>query len=395
MRRPLSILLTVFISACAGGSQPPLVGAPQQQVSASERALVSHPNTTSSPTYSIIDLGAGFAPARLNRKGMVVGSLNGQAAYYKFGKASLLPSLSGATGSVANDVNNHDQIVGGVSFNVSVYPGTTEDAVVFHSHRRPTVLSSPDPTNPFGAVASAINDDGEIVGRLVIPGECVGQAVIFHGGGNVTKLIVSEYGYTRSAVAVNDGGKIALDDSTIGEGPCHHIERSAATISPPMVIPLPPDSIFTGAQFEGGGTPTDINNEGSVVGSYSYCEDDGYGACGIAIFYYHQGKTTPIYNPDTSQYSPTIAANAINGRSDIVGYESLAVSGESHAILVRRGQVTDLNGFLPAGSKWVLDTAYDINNSGAIVGVGMLGGVQHGFILLPPGCSLPDVRKMT
>ena len=50
---------------------------------------MSHPNTTSSPTYSIIDLGAGFAPARLNRKGMVVGSLNGQAAYYKFGKASL------------------------------------------------------------------------------------------------------------------------------------------------------------------------------------------------------------------------------------------------------------------------------------------------------------------
>jgi probable HAF family extracellular repeat protein len=42
-----------------------------------------------------------------------------------------------------------------------------------------------------------------------------------------------------------------------------------------------------------------------------------------------------------------------------------------------------LNKLIPAGTGWVLITAYGINNAGQIVGEGTVNGKQHGFLLTP------------
>jgi hypothetical protein len=47
----------------------------------------------------------------------------------------------------------------------------------------------------------------------------------------------------------------------------------------------------------------------------------------------------------------------------------------------------DLNGLIPAGTGWVLfdysASAPFINDSGWIIGSGLLNGVRHGFVLKP------------
>jgi probable HAF family extracellular repeat protein len=77
-------------------------------------------------------------------------------------------------------------------------------------------------------------------------------------------------------------------------------------------------------------------------------------------------------------------AYAINASGQVVG-ESQTVGGEVvHAFLYRDGVMTDLNDFLPEYSRWnELLVATDINDAGAIVGQGDIGGRMHAFLLRP------------
>jgi probable HAF family extracellular repeat protein len=43
----------------------------------------------------------------------------------------------------------------------------------------------------------------------------------------------------------------------------------------------------------------------------------------------------------------------------------------------------DLNSLIPVGSGWVLSIANGINDSGEIVGYGLIHGKTHGFLLTP------------
>lgn len=76
-------------------------------------------------------------------------------------------------------------------------------------------------------------------------------------------------------------------------------------------------------------------------------------------------------------------ANAIAETGEIVG-SSYAVEGQNRAVRWRDGVVTDLNTLIDPASGWVLIEAHDVNESGWIVGRGLLNGDQQGFILRPP-----------
>jgi len=45
----------------------------------------------------------------------------------------------------------------------------------------------------------------------------------------------------------------------------------------------------------------------------------------------------------------------------------------------------DLNGLIPAGARWLLTEARDINDSGQIVGTGIFDGQVRAFLLTPAG----------
>jgi probable HAF family extracellular repeat protein len=53
------------------------------------------------------------------------------------------------------------------------------------------------------------------------------------------------------------------------------------------------------------------------------------------------------------------------------------------AFIWEAGVWADLNTAIPPGSGWTLNVAKGINSAGQIVGAGIIGGVQHAYLLTP------------
>ncbi len=74
-------------------------------------------------------------------------------------------------------------------------------------------------------------------------------------------------------------------------------------------------------------------------------------------------------------------AYGINDLGQVVG-SFMTAQGEMHAFLYDESGMHDLNDLFEDLSGWdYLMAAYDINNNGEIVGIGMTNGQQHGFLL--------------
>lgn len=71
----------------------------------------------------------------------------------------------------------------------------------------------------------------------------------------------------------------------------------------------------------------------------------------------------------------------INNLDQVVG--SFCSLGQPRAFLYMNGKAQDLNGLIPQDSGWLLTAANDINESGWIVGAGILNGQPHAFLLTP------------
>ncbi|MDX8411181.1 MAG: Ig-like domain-containing protein, partial [Mariprofundaceae bacterium] len=84
---------------------------------------------------------------------------------------------------------------------------------------------------------------------------------------------------------------------------------------------------------------------------------------------------------------------AINDDGTIVGNASYSSSRlANRAFIYTNGNFHDLNGLLPVGSGWShLKSAFDINNNGAIIGIGIKNGVVKGFMMSPVTAGAPTV----
>jgi probable HAF family extracellular repeat protein len=73
-------------------------------------------------------------------------------------------------------------------------------------------------------------------------------------------------------------------------------------------------------------------------------------------------------------------AKGVNNRGQIVGYATTA-DGASRGVLWENGAIYDLNTLLPANSGWQIagTNTNAINDSGQIVGQGLINGHQHAF----------------
>ncbi|MFN8588196.1 MAG: FlgD immunoglobulin-like domain containing protein [Candidatus Eisenbacteria bacterium] len=80
------------------------------------------------------------------------------------------------------------------------------------------------------------------------------------------------------------------------------------------------------------------------------------------------------------------AAFALNDYDEVVG-ATTREDGTTVAFLWKNDHLYDLNLMIPAGSDWVLERAWDIDEAGAIVGEGMLAGVPRAFLLTPAQAS--------
>jgi probable HAF family extracellular repeat protein len=97
------------------------------------------------------------------------------------------------------------------------------------------------------------------------------------------------------------------------------------------------------------------------------------------------GLTTDIGT--LPEYENSVAT-AINNEGQVVGYAWLPdIEGDPirRAFLYdhRTGAISDLNDLIPEDSGWHLFDAFDISDTGQIVGQGMIDGEMHGFVLTP------------
>jgi probable HAF family extracellular repeat protein len=83
-------------------------------------------------------------------------------------------------------------------------------------------------------------------------------------------------------------------------------------------------------------------------------------------------------------------AYAVNALGVIVGTSEVA-SAPFHAFVYRDGAMRDLNGLIAPAPGWTLEIAWDVSDSGLIVGWGRLNGQQRSFVLTP----VPEPSSLT
>ena len=120
-----------------------------------------------------------------------------------------------------------------------------------------------------------------------------------------------------------------------------------------------------------------INESGHIAGS------------AIGSDYYDDYKAVLWKNNDPILLGelpnmPSTIARAVNASDWVVGDASWSKNdtNSSHAFLWIQGQMYDLNS-LVNDPHWVLSAAYDINDSGMIVGVGYYNDTKQSFLLTP------------
>lgn len=384
----LSLASLILVVGCSGGGGlPPSQNAPQGQPSVRSNGGISEAIRRTYSQYKLVDLGANFAPSRVNSKNHVAGTLgqgeSSLAAVYENGKVTAFPRSTGQFLSRAWDINDNDMVVGEVDFT-----GPCQHAALFHTASPPTLYYE----CAYGAasLATGINNAGEIVG-LATPGGC-DQTAIFKGGS--TTLLSSDG--DGEPVSVNKGGTIASSVFDSGVGACQGGDFIPVEYNPSATIQLPSDATppYSPAN-NGGGWSTDINDAGTVIGTYYTCPTTSNNACGLVGFIYSSGTTVPVYEPNVAKTSACVMLNGLNNAGDVVGAMGVGYSvacGSSVALIVRGTKPTDLNTLIAGHPHWHLSSAADINDSGVIVGSGTKSGVQHGFMLMPKFCPLP-VRR--
>jgi probable HAF family extracellular repeat protein len=74
--------------------------------------------------------------------------------------------------------------------------------------------------------------------------------------------------------------------------------------------------------------------------------------------------------------------NTINDKGQVVGFWFDAMFN-AHAFIWQDNTLTNLDDLIPSDSPWQLQFAQAINDAGAIVGQGLIGGESHAFLATP------------
>jgi len=141
-----------------------------------------------------------------------------------------------------------------------------------------------------------------------------------------------------------------------------------------------------------GGTqqqPWAVNDAGKIVGvANSSANRDPQ-----AFIYSNQSTTGLGFLNNNFKYSE---AFDINESDQVVGISQIQNTPTGyHAFLYENDSLKDLNELIPCDSGWILNEARSINDTGMIVGTGILNGEKRAFMLTPqtgnkPICEVED-----
>jgi probable HAF family extracellular repeat protein len=215
-----------------------------------------------------------------------------------------------------------------------------------------------------------VNDFG------VVTGNVAGRAVVADGSRLVDLPPAPGYGFLEP-VAVNDAGDVA---GTARTSRTDLSAQRAVLVADGTVTVLDPAPGATSSRA------ADLNEGGQVVGGPDVQGMHAVRQPGRAFLYDRvTGLTTDIGT--LPEYENSVAT-AINNEGQVVGYAWLPdIEGDPirRAFLYdhRTGAISDLNDLIPEDSGWHLFDAFDISDTGQIVGQGMIDGEMHGFVLTP------------
>ncbi|MGZ0077116.1 hypothetical protein [Methylomonas sp. YC3] len=212
--------------------------------------------------------------------------------------------------------------------------------------------------SPYSSVAYGINDAGQIVGSAWnAEGN---QRATIAGNGSLTDLGTLNGGQWSAGNAINNSGQVTGESQTPNGGHAF-ITRNGQMVD-------------LGAFAWGVSRGYAINDLGQVAGTSHVTNNEKHAFI----------TTLDDHMVDIGLSGYSSEALGINNAGQAVGYFGDNFGGSKRAFVTLNGVMTDLNTLIAANIGWTLMTAYDVNNSGQIVGVGIAAnGVQRAFLLNP------------
>jgi len=315
----------------------------------------------------------------------------------------------GGTTSCAYAINNLGQVVG------SAGTRDTDGQMRAFLYDQAGGIRKLDPNfNTIYSIPLDINDAGAATGYF---NDAIPHAFSYTPGGGTVDLGVLGGAMTSYGEAINTSGELAGTSCTASSDARHAFRGSGSVLydlgdlgggysyahgindsSPVAVVGHSRTANGNYQAFRwrlGGMTPLAslgsgtysraeaINNEGLIVGEASN------GSQTHAVGWSANGTEVTDFGTLGGQYSRALSLNAAG---DVVGF-SYTLAGVENAFLYKNGVMTNLNSLLPAGSSWsYLKRAYDINDSGQIVGQGVILNQLHAFLMTPitPGDTDKD-----
>ena len=122
-----------------------------------------------------------------------------------------------------------------------------------------------------------------------------------------------------------------------------------------------------------------LNNAGEIVGKAQLPNSP-------TLHAFLAKKNASMIDLGSLAGDPCSVAISINAQPQIVGFSDDCSGNNQHAFLWEDGRITDLNGFVPAGSDLTLIQGLFINDRGEITAQSVLpNGDQRAVLLIPCG----------
>ncbi len=310
----------------------------------------------------------------VNSFGAVAATVPGQsrAGLWSAGFMSILQPLSGDSLSAANGINDSLLVVGTSAGSFIGFPVKWTPATGL-----PIELPN---LGPRAGGAADVNNQGDIVGEASesTPSGNQPRAVMWPAGGGVQNLGVLPGSTESHATGVNNLGAVCGDSSRGSVLTSRAFYRAPGNGSPLVDI---------GNLGSGWALAADINDFGEIVGW-------SRGPAGASVEPFRWRLATGTMTALGTLRGEAAYAKGTNNRGQVAGYDTRSgPGGGDRAFLVTPGQgMVDLNLQIGAGTGWVLQRAYGLNNAGHVAGVGVFNGQTRGFLLVPgpdyvvPGC---------
>ncbi len=351
------------------------------------KSLLLLMSIASSPAmaYTLYDLGPNVEPKDINNNGVVVGSSNTDqypATAFTWSLGSGFELIDG--GISANAVNDIGQIAGTTIDGAFIQDGNYRD------------------WSDYGAFG--INQAGDVAGYQVgnnpyQPRSLPYNPAIFDGNKWTVFDIAKLYPRgTRQGVYADRFILNSINDSGYAVGYKYRYGLAGSSV---ILIdsngPVNDASDVDYLPVPNGGSASAVNNHNNIVGTTG--SNSSAGEYSFAFLYDYDGNalinlgTLPV---NDTEFGLTSYAYDINDLNQVVGSSRLITALTSindptkyHAFIwepgadgsLAGGTMADLNNVVQLPAGWLLTHATAINENGDIVGVGLLDGIEHGYLL--------------